>query len=282
MSTLLGGLLGAILAGGVLVVVAGLRPPPPKSTRPSAPVDQALLTRLAPWLLVQMALTIFVWFVSGWPVLGVGVGALAWVGYMWVQANRARQHYHQVTEAISIWVDMVKDSLAGGAGLSQAIETTVPVAPEAIRPAVTRLAARQRTGSQSHALREFGATLAHPTADLVVLSLISATENQARDLPKLLAKTAEQARSRNETTMQIETERSRLYTEARAMVLAVAILGVIITLLAGDFLEPYDRFAGQVVLGIVMVMFVGSAATLVQAGRPQPDRRLLAAEGWDE
>lgn len=278
MQALLAGVLAGLIALGLIVISQAFQPAPVKQPKRGGTPDFDL-TGLMPWIAGQVVLTVIVWIASGWPALGLGVGALVWVGRLWLTASRERNHYHQVTEAISVWVDMVKDSLGGGAGLSQAIESTTPVAPEAIRPAVARLASRQRTGSQSAALHEFGATLAHPTSDLVVLALISASENQARDLPKLLAKTAEQARSRNQAVMQIETERSQLYAEARAMALSIALLGVVIAVIAKDFLEPYNRPTGQLVLGVIMVMVVGSAALLVQAGRPQPERRLLAVEG---
>lgn len=276
MAPLLGGLLAALIMGGLIMIARSFRPAPANPrTRPQL---SAQTTELLRWVSAQLVITVTAWYVSGWPSFALGVGALVWVARMWLVASRERTHYHLVTEAISVWVDMVKDSLGGGAGLSQAIESTTAVAPEVIRPAVARLASRQRTGSQTVALQEFGATLAHPTSDLVVLALVSASENQARDLPKLLAKTAEQARARNEAVLQIETERSQLYAEARAMVLAIAVLGVVISIIARDFLEPYSRPLGQVVLAVIMVMVVGSAGFLVQAGRPKPEARLLAPE----
>lgn len=275
--------LGALVAGlgalGLVVIALSMRPAPLRERGPLPGPDGGRLGRLLPWFAAQFVVTGVMWFISGWPALGLGVGAFVWVAYLWLETSRERRHYHRVTEAISVWVDMVKDALAGGAGLSQAIEATVSVAPEAIRPAVTRLASRQRTGSQTAALWEFGTVIAHPTGDLVVLALVAASENQARDLPQLLAKTAEQARTRNEAVIQIETERSKLYTEARAMVLSIALLGVIISLIARDFLEPYSRPLGQVVLGAVMALVVGSSALLVAAGRPQPDKRLIADPG---
>ncbi len=278
MASILAGILAGTVALGLLVISQSFRPAPVRRPKRGG-TPEFNLAGLTPWIAAQVVITIVVWVASGWPSLSIGVGAMVWVGRLWLVANRERNHYHQTTEAISVWVDMVKDSLSGGAGLSQAIESTTPVAPEAIRPAVARLASRQRTGSQSAALQEFGATLAHPTSDLVVLALISASENQARDLPKLLTKTAEQARSRNQAVMQIETERSKLYAEARAMAISIGLLGVVIAIIARDFLDPYSRPVGQLVLAVIMVMVVGSAAMLVQAGRPQPERRLLAVEG---
>jgi glucose dehydrogenase len=78
--------------------------------------------------------------------------------------------------------------------------------------------------------------------------------------------------------LQIETERAQLYTEARATVICIGGLSVIITLIAKDFLSPYSTVAGQIVLAVVMALVVASAAILVQAGRPRPERRLLGAD----
>ena len=280
MTALLSAVLAGLVMSGLILISRSFRPAPvrPPKRIGDGLIDGRTTEDLLRWLLAQLVITAVVWLGSGWPSLAVGVGTMVWVGRLWLVSTRERNAFHATTEAISVWVDMVKDSLSGGAGLSQAIEATTSVAPDAIRPAVIRLASRQRTGSQSAALREFGATLAHPTSDLVVLALISASENQARDLPKLLAKTAEQARSRNESVLQIETERAKLYTEARAMVLSIVILGVVISAIARDFLEPYGRPLGQVVLAGIMALVVGSAAILVQAGRPGKERRLLAQE----
>lgn len=277
MTALYGGLLAGLVAVGIVVVAWSFLPKRPVVKAPKQKVDieyEALL----PWFAGQLALTVIAWYASGWVAVGLGLGAMVWVVRLWMVANAERSRYHEITEAISVWVDMIKDALASGAGLSQAIEATTKVAPAAIRSDVIKLVSRQRSGSQLDALREFGESLAHPTSDLVVMALASASESQARDLPGLLAKTAEQARARNEAVLQIETERSQLYAEARAMVLAIAVLGVIISLVARDFLEPYNSFLGQIVLAVVMSMVVGSAILLVQAGRPKPEQRLLAQE----
>ena len=209
------------------------------------------------WVAMSAVAGLVSWFGSGWPAVGLGAAALVWVFKFWLRANRERAVYFKTTEAISTWVDMVKDSLSGGAGLSQAIEATVPVAPDIVRPHVVRLAGSQRTSSQAAALRQFAEDLAHPTSDLVVQALITASEHQGRDLPKLLAKTSEQARARNASVLQTESERAQLYTEAWIMVLAISLLGVVITLIARDFFKPYDTTFGQLVLTGLMAIVGG-------------------------
>lgn len=277
MRPFLGAGIGALVAVGILVAVQSFRSEPPQQNRGvnDLPADTGVL---AIWFAAAMVVGLISGFASRWPAFGLGMGALVLVGRLWQTASRERRIYYQTTDAISVWVDMIKDTLVGGGGLSQSIESTASLAPEVIRPHVVRLAAAQRTLPQTEALRQFGAAMAHPTADLVVLALMVASENQARDLPKLLARTAEQARSRNTAVLQVETERSQLYAEARATVISIGLLGVVITLIAKDFLEPYKTFAGQIVLSAVMAIVVASAAVLVRAGRPRPERRLLAPE----
>lgn len=277
MRPFLGAGIGALVAVGILLAIQAFRSEPPERTQGvnGLPADTGVL---AIWFGAAAVVGLVTGFASRWPALGLGIAALVLVGRLWQTASRERRIYYQTTDAISVWVDMIKDTLVGGGGLSQSIESTASLAPEVIRPHVVRLAAAQRTLPQTEALRQFGAAMAHPTADLVVLALMVASENQARDLPKLLARTAEQARSRNTAVLQIETERSQLYAEARATVISIGLLGVIITLIAKDFLEPYATFAGQIVLAVVMAIVVASAAVLVRAGRPRPERRLLAPE----
>lgn len=230
------------------------------------------------WIVSGFVLGLLVAIVSGWPALALGVAGLVWVARLWSQARAERKRYYETTEAISTWADMIKDSLSGGAGLSQAIDSTTNLAPEIIKDRVIHLSAGQRVVGVSEALRQFGRDMAHPTADLVALALISASENQARDLPSLLEKASEQARSRNAAVLEIETERAKLYTEARAMVVVIAVLGALIAIVSSDFLTPYGSLAGQLVLTVVCALIVGSGAALVQAGRPKPEKRLLALE----
>lgn len=264
-----------LFVGGLVLLAYSFTEPPPKQAKPPWLSKEVSGTVLV-WVAMSAVAGMVSWFGSGWPAVGLGAAALVWVFKFWLRANRERAVYFKTTEAISTWVDMVKDSLSGGAGLSQAIEATVPVAPDIVRPHVVRLAGTQRTSSQAAALRQFAEDLAHPTSDLVVQALITASEHQGRDLPKLLAKTSEQARARNASVLQTESERAQLYTEAWIMVLAISLLGVVITLIARDFFKPYDTTLGQLVLTGLMTVVVGSIASLIHAGRPQKELRLLA------
>lgn len=270
--------LAGSLAGGVVLFAFSFTEPPTKQTKPPWLNEEVSGTILI-WMAISIIVGLLCWFGSGWPAVGLGAAALVWVFKFWLRANRERAVYFKTTEAISTWVDMVKDSLSGGAGLSQAIEATVPVAPDIVRPHVVRLAGAQRTSSQTVALRQFADGLAHPTSDLVVQALITASEHQGRDLPKLLAKTSEQARARNASVLRTESERAQLYTEAWIMVLAISLLGIVITLVARDFFRPYDTTVGQLVLGGLMTIVVGSIASLIHAGRPEKELRLLATPG---
>lgn len=267
--------LSGLLVAGLILLAYSFTEPPPKEAKPpwlSREVSGTVLI----WVAISLAVGLVCWFGSGWPAVGLGAAALVWVFKFWLRANRERAVYFKTTEAISTWVDMVKDSLSGGAGLSQAIEATVPVAPDIVRPHVVKLAGSQRTTGQSAALRQFAQDLAHPTSDLVVQALITASEHQGRDVPKLLAKTSEQARARNASVLQTESERAQLYTEAWIMVLVISLLGIVITLIARDFFTPYDTPVGQLVLTGLMAVVVGSIASLIHAGRPQKELRLLA------
>lgn len=272
---LLAAAVAGLFVGGLILFAYSFTEPPPRREKPPW-LNREVSGTVLIWIAISVVIGLVCWFGSGWPAVGLGAAALVWVFKFWLRANRERAVYFKTTEAISTWVDMVKDSLAGGAGLSQAIEATVPVAPDIVRPHVVRLAGSQRTTSQSAALRQFAEDLAHPTSDLVVQALITASEHQGRDLPNLLAKTSEQARARNASVLQTESERAQLYTEAWIMVLAISLLGVVITLIARDFFTPYDTPIGQMVLTGLMAVVVGSIASLIHAGRPKSELRLLA------
>ncbi len=132
--------------------------------------------------------------VTRWPVgalLAVGAGAMLPA----LASGRAvRQAAVARAEAIAAWAEMLRDTLAGAAGLEQAIIASAPVAPAPIRPQVLGLAARLDRHPLPAALEAFADDLADPTADLVVASLLLASRTQARRLGELLGTLARGAR----------------------------------------------------------------------------------------
>ncbi|MGH9014014.1 MAG: type II secretion system F family protein [Acidimicrobiia bacterium] len=192
--------------------------------------------------------------------------------------HRARAARLARTEAIASWAEMLRDTLAGAAGLEETIVATAAVAPAPIRPEVARLARRLEVDQLVPSLRELADDLRDPTGDLVVSALMLAAERQARDLGGLLGSLAASARQR--AAMQLRVEAGRARTRSAVQIITVFTLAFAagMVLLNRGYLKPYDSPLGQVVLALVGGCFGASIALMERMTRAQEPDRLLVRD----
>jgi Flp pilus assembly protein TadB len=273
MVSLLGAVIGLLAAGGIWVIVAGIRGIPEHARRSRLPVNwKATGIKTA----AAAGVWAVVWAVTSWPMAGlVGAGVVATVP-MLIEARQAKNAALAKTEALATWAEMLRDTIAAHAGLNNAVAATARVAPAPIRAPLRTLAVRAEHQGLSPALRQFAAEVADPVADLIVAALVIADERQARNLTDLLGEIAASARAQAAMRLRVETGRARTYASAQALVAITLGLVVVLLTFSPSVLEPYDTAAGQVVLGVVGGLFVGALWTLVQLGRPALTPRLLA------
>lgn len=278
--------LGGGIGLGLTLIVAGLRPasPPPPAGGP-LPAQPGLLARLRPRsygdrILARAALAalagVFVGAATGWPVgaLLAAAAAVALPGLLFGARQRAGQIAR--VEAVAGWAEMLRDTLAGAAGLEQAIVATAPVAPTAIRVPVVALAGRLEHGRRlPQALRAFADEVADPAADLVVAALLLAAEHQTRRLADLLGTLAAAAREQVTVRLRIEAGRAGTRTSVRVIVAATSILVVGLGVLNRGYLAPYDSATGQLMLLAVGVLFAAAFGWLARMSRPAVPSRLL-------
>ncbi len=280
MTPALGALVAAVGAAGVLLVIHGLRGTGERREQRRALDWPALRNRVAATLVAA----IVGWAVTGWPAVGVMAGAAAYVVPSLLEVRRARLAQQAKTESLAGWAEMLRDTIGSHAGLREAIGVTAGVAPEPIRPAVRRLAARAEHESLSLGLRRFAQEVADPIGDLIVAALIVAAEGQARNLPALLSEIAGSARAEAHMRLRVETGRARTYSSSRALVLITLGLSVGLLIGAPAFMAPFRTALGQLVLLLITAFFVAALWGLVALGRPATSPRLLAGvvDGWDE
>lgn len=185
----------AIGAGLFLLVVAlyGVRP------RPSSPGRQAgrrefvraLSTRTAVGVIVGVVVLV----VTGWPVMAVGAVllALAWRGLSGGAAEE-RTAMRRL-EALAAWTESLRDTIAGAAGLEQAIPSSIRAAAPTLRPHLRSMVDRLHTRmALPDALRRFADELDDPSADLVVAALILNSKLRGTQVAARLRSTYEPAR----------------------------------------------------------------------------------------
>lgn len=215
-------------------------------------------------LAIGCGLAAFVW--SGWPVLGL-LSAAGAVVLPRVLRGGQRAAAAQRGDAVARWVEMLRDTIAGAAGLEEAVTVTAHHPPPAIRPAVEQLAARLRHQPLAVALRGFAADVADPSAELLVAALVTAATNETRDLGRLLGALADATRARADLRRSIDAGRAQVRSAMR-LVLGVTLLFVIaLFLFSRDYLAPYATLEGQLWLSVVGMAFFAALALLARLDR---------------
>jgi len=210
-----------------------------------------------------------------WPAAAILAGAGALGIPPLLRANGGKREL-ETLEAIAVWTEMLRDILAGAAGLGQAIAATAPIAPEAIREPVQQLASALETGTApERALRAFANELNDPTSDRVVAALMMANRFHAQRLGDLLGALADSTREEVAMRLRIEVSRASTRSSIRTVTLFSVAFTLGLFLLAHSYLSPYGTSAGQVVLLCVGGCYAGGLVLMTWIARPPAQLRLL-------
>ena len=272
MSTL-AALCGAGAGLGLVLVVAGWRGV--DLPHPARRLDRGRVERVNLRLGLAAGVAIVVGAATGWPVGAVLAGLAGW-GAPGLLGGAGR---HQAAlgriEAVAGWAEMLRDTMAGSAGLEQAIIATAPLAPLPIRAEVATLAVRLEGERLAPALRAFADEVADPTCDLVVAALVLAADHQAQRLGELLGSLAAAARDQATMRLRVEAGRARTRTSVKVIVGATGALVAGLVLLDRGYLAPYDTATGQLVLAVVGAVFLTAFMWLARMTRPVTVERFL-------
>ncbi|MGH8994452.1 MAG: type II secretion system F family protein [Acidimicrobiales bacterium] len=272
--TALATLCGAGVGLGLVIIWAGLHGVEmPRPTRASArpKVERANL-RIG----LAVGAGVVVGAATGWPV-GAVLAALAGWGAPGLLAGAKGGHAAVGRiEAVAGWAEMLRDTMAGAAGLEQAIVASAPLAPLPIRAEVVALAVRLEGERLAPALRAFADDVADPTCDLVVAALVLAAEHQAHRLGELLGSLAQAARDQATMRLRVEAGRARTRTSVKVIVGATVGLVLGLAILNRGYLAPYDTAVGQLVLSLVGAVFAVAFVWLAKMTRPSTTERFLS------
>lgn len=279
--TALAALCGALVGFGALVFLIGLRGVEPRVSRRRAPLA-VKADRLALRVGLAAAAAVVMVVLTRWPVGALFMAGLGFALPSLAGGRAAREAAIARTEAVAAWTEMLRDTMAGAAGIEQAVIATAAVAPPPIRDEVMTLAARLERDRLVVAMRDFAAALADPAADLVVAALILASEKQAQRVGELLGTLADATREQAKMRLRVETGRARTRTAARVITLFTLGLALGLVVLNRGYLAPYDSVVGQGVLAVVGACFGASFWWLASMAKAAaPERFLLAGRSGD-
>lgn len=246
--------LGALLACGLVLIFSGIRP----SQRRPLPIRLPRLTWRSPivvagtCLLAGVAVAVF----TGWmvaivvlPLLGLALPYL--IGRTDAEVNIAK------LEAMEEWTRSLSGILTAGAGLEQALASTLRSTPVPLRPQVSRLVARLKARwTTAEAIRGFASDLDDPTGDIIAANLLLGAQRRGDGLATILEGLAESVALDIRSRRQVEADAAKPRATARwvTIITAVVLAGLFFT---GAYVEPYKSGTGQVILLVLLSAYAG-------------------------
>lgn len=274
---------GAGIGGGAAILLLALKPslagagPGLRSSKPRRPATAARTVSTSRGnLLVALAVGLLAAALTRWPMAFAlaGLATLAARGL----GGRARAAPVAKLEAVAVWTEMLRDTLAGASGLTQAIVATADPAPPELREEVRALAEKLQLGVPLEAgLRELGDAVADPALDLLVASLVMATRERAQRLGDLLG--ALSTSMREEVAMRLGVDAARASSRAAVRTVTGFSLALFaaMALFAHSYLAPYSSAAGQLMLTLVGLLFGTGLWMMAVMVRPKLLPRLQLA-----
>lgn len=272
MNALIAAALGLMVGLGVLLVVQGIR------GRIVVPALEGIAPGMRPevalgWFAGGLITGLLVYAFTGWVVLAVTLGAAVMVAHKFIGGRSERAEFVARTEAIAAWAERIRDNMAAAAGLEQALVASAAYAPEPIATEVRRFANRLDRMPLLDALRLLGQDLQHPSADLIVVSLVNAARIEARELGPLLSRLAESIRGDVRMRLRVEVGRARIRTSARIVVATTLATIAFMFMFSRNLLDAYDTLEGQLWMMVVIGIFAMGGWLLRSYGQIEmPDR----------
>ncbi|HET7486523.1 MAG TPA: type II secretion system F family protein [Acidimicrobiales bacterium] len=276
-------LLGAALAlVGTLALVGAVRcvratpVPAPAGRDPYAPPPKPPIGRLGLRVALAVAGGLAVAVATRWPVGAVVAAAGGFLAPSLGRSRTGRRVALERMEAVAAWAEMLRDVLAAGSGLEQAILVTANVAPKAIEPELARLADRVGRGEDLvDALLHFVGELDDPMADKVVAALVLAARRSPGHLGDLLGALAEVARDNVAMRLKVQAGRARIRTSMRLITGLTVGFSLLVVVADRDYVASYRSLAGQLVLAAVVALFAGAHLWVERATGERRGERVL-------
>lgn len=191
-------------------------------------------------------------------------------------ARRRDVDDRKIVEALAVWTEQLRDTIAGASGIEQAITVTSRTAPMLLRPCVQQMAARLGFTPLPDAVRSFADEVDHPLADFVAAALITASENQVRETGSLLGHLAQCCRDDVAMRTRIWVARARTRSAVRIIAAVVFVFVLGLALLDPHYLRPYGTPTGMVVAVLVAAMFASALESMRRLGRIDDSARFIA------
>lgn len=225
---------------------------------------------------IGLAVGLMVLVATRWVAVAVGVGVLAGAWSQLFGAGRSARRGIDRLDALAAWTESLRDMVATGAALPEALPASAVAAGPAIRPQVDTLIDRlQNREPLTDSLLRFADDLGDPGADLVVAALVLNVQAQGRQLRAVLTALARSSRSELEARRRIEADRRAVRRGVQVVVLVTVVMALGLLTLNPAYVAPYREPIGQIVLAAVVAIFAVGFAWLRRLAEFRPPGRFL-------
>lgn len=251
---------------------------------------------LRPWdsqwhrrALAGIATGLIVLVTTRWVAVAAGIGVLVASWSQLFGAGRSARRGIDRLEALATWTESLRDMVATGAALPEALPASSVAAGPAIRTQVDALVDRLHNREPlTDSLMRFADDLGDPGADLVVAALVLNVRAQGRQLRAVLTALAKSSRAELEARRRIEADRRAVRRGVQVVVLVTVVMALGLLTLNPTYVAPYREPVGQFVLAGVVVIFAVGLAWLRRLAEFRPPGRFLAlpvpgtgrSDGW--
>lgn len=214
---------------------------------------------------------------TGWPVAGLATVALV-LSWDKIAGGLAAERAAAVkVEALAAWSETLRDTMAGAAGLEQAIpaaaRTAHPLLAEPMAAMVERLGSRLPVPD---ALASFADEVDDPDADVIIAALILNSQLRGPGLGDVLRSLSRSAREMAHLRQRITAQRAQSRRGVQIIVAATAGIIAYTAVFDHGFVAAYDSPVGELVLAVILALFAAAFAWMRALARVEVGGRILA------
>lgn len=270
--TWLAALAGLVAGTGAVLAILGIR----GTDRPAGAPPREL--PVAPARLgAGLAAGLVMFAVTRWVAPALALATMIIVWNRLFGGARTQKAAIAKLEALAAWIDSVRDTIATGTALPEALPASLHTAHPLIAPALRDLVARMQVREPvDAALLAFADDLDDTTADEVVAALVLNARTQGRQLKAVLGALSTATRRNIQARQRIESDRRGSRRSVQVIVAVTAFVAGALAMLNPTYVAPYRTVLGQLVLFVVVALFAGGLWWIRSIADFEQPRRFLA------
>ncbi|KUN57541.1 hypothetical protein AQJ46_46600 [Streptomyces canus] len=274
MGVLIAGIVSAGLAGGLWLLIAGLRGTTAPAVARPVKVKRArppqARRRLRLQITAAAGAAMLVWLITGWLPSALLVAGTTFFLPWLLNPNKAANEQIERLDALAQWTKRLSDLVKTGTGIEDAIATSVRTAPKQIEREVADLAVRLQSRVEARdALTAFAQALGDPRADLVAAALLLRMKDRGPGLADVLSDLGDRTKDVVRRRRDVEADRAKHRTTTR-WICAITVAVILGFSFNKSYVAPYGTPIGMVVMVVLMASVMALFWWMSQLGADKP------------